>query len=309
MPPIGVHFFIGVAAVLVLKKFFREENTIRALSWGILAGVVVPDADLVVSSVIYLIPGIGMAGSKFVHRTFTHSLFTLLALLVVSLAFFERARTMNLREMAPFKSPFSLKRRLPSIHTYNGSVFWGFFFLFLTAGIFLHVFFDLFYLVGVKILFPLSFNELFLGNPLSVENIRSWTSDATSSSEGADPVNNLINGIDFMTDALIYLYLWKKAKGLGIYSSFVRSLPIFAVGDLAVLGVITGVFAWDSTYDGFLFIAYLPGVILILYSTILIPVILRNLEMDMFLGHDKKIQKANILQQYLAEQESRKTDG
>lgn len=238
MPPIWVHFFFALAFCVLVslwaRKYRPESPFLPFLIWGIMWGSVGPDADLLVASAASLATGFDTSSGKFIHRTVTHGL-PLVGLLLVAGALLWLAKR-------PRAGPFVVG-------------------LGVGVGVF-HIVPDLFYLVPLKFLAPFSFAEF---GPYALGGRHFWLSDFN------DVQNNVINGLDFAGDSLIYLATWALARRFGVETRFTRILPWFALANALVFLPLVVFVAPRVSYDTFLIYAYAPGVVFIAVSTLFVP--------------------------------------
>lgn len=238
MPPIAVHFALGaLAAYFIVRKLPRERDRGPA-ALGIITGVVMVDADLLVSGVASLFAGTEDVG-ELIHRTFTHSIALVTILAVAGAIAIRRNRA------------------------------WGMGLLFASGGIaFLHILPDLFYLTEVKLLFPFSLFGYHFGE---------FHNDALTAGQ-----KNAITGLDFLSESFIWLFVWWLAREYGTENRFTRLLPAFAFVNAWLYAILIFYYAPIMPYEGggafknFLWIAYTPGQLNILVSTILIPILARE---------------------------------
>ncbi len=252
MPPIGIHFLINFAvagAVTYILRSKTSKSVLAAISYGLIFGSVIPDTDLIVSCLSFLVTFNTSAG-KLIHRTLTHSVFLTIPLILVGLIGLLLLARKQEYEKVPKK--FSFKNRK---YLYT-------FILALGAGMAIHAALDLFYLVGLKALFPLSTAEFLIG-PLRKENL-------------STPLNNLINGIDFMTDTLYFMLVFYLANRYRTSFKKKRYLPYLSAINLIIFIPLTLIFFASATYDGFIIITYIPGVIFIVISTLWVPLYFKN---------------------------------
>lgn len=249
MPPIAVHFALAAgAAWLGARRLPRAEDRAFA-AWGLVAGAVMVDADLIVGTLAAL-PSCLAGGcdpdvGKLIHRTLTHSVFLVAALALGGLALVWSAGTR-------VGGSGSAARRG-----------WGVFALaFALSTAVLHILPDAFYLVGVKLLFPLTLDEFFFG-PFAKERF-------------SDPVNNVINGLDFLSESLAWLWVWGAARAWGTANRFTRLLPWFAAANAVFYVTVTALLAARQDYDTFLVTLYAPGLLNIVVSTVLVPLLARR---------------------------------
>lgn len=234
VPPISVHFALGVAAAfLVARRLPRREDR-GPVALGLVAGAVMPDADLLVSSVASLFAS-GTDVGKLIHRTLTHSIPFAVAIAGAG-AWMTRSRE---------------KRA------------WGVGLVaFAAAALALHAVPDLFYLVGVKLLFPFSLAEFEVG-PFRLERF-------------TDAQNNALNGFDFLSESFTWLALWFLAREYGLATRFTRWLPALAAVNFLLYAWETIFIAPTVDYDAFLYWSYYPGVLNIVVSTLLVPILGRR---------------------------------
>jgi membrane-bound metal-dependent hydrolase YbcI (DUF457 family) len=79
VPPVWVHFGLSLAACVAVGAASRRLPGRPALPWlgyGLVLGAVVPDTDLILSSLATAAAGFDTEVGKDLHRTFTHSLLT-----------------------------------------------------------------------------------------------------------------------------------------------------------------------------------------------------------------------------------------
>ena len=250
MPPIGIHFLVNFAVAGALTYLLRSKvskTSLGALSYGLIFGSVIPDTDLIVSSLSFLVT-FDTAAGKLIHRTLTHSVFGIIPVILVGFIGFLVVRKQKNHNL----DKFSFKNRK---YFYT-------FILALGAGMAIHSFLDLFYLVGVKAIFPLSTTEFLIG-PLRKENL-------------SIPLNNLINGIDFMVDTIYFMLVFFLAYRYRTNLKKKRYLPIFSVINLIIFIPLTLIFFTSATYDGFIIITYIPGVVFIVISTLWVPLYFKN---------------------------------
>jgi len=251
MPPIGIHFLVNFAiagAVTYVLRSKASRTVLAALSYGLIFGSVIPDTDLIVSSLSFLVT-FDTAAGKLIHRTLTHSVFgigPIILLGLIGLLFLVR------KQKKDEQSTFSFINRK---YLYT-------FILALGIGMTLHTALDLFYLVGVKALFPLSAAEFLIG-PFRKENL------STS-------LNNLINGIDFMADTIYFMLVFYLAYRYKTNLKKKKFLPYITVINLIIFIPLTLIFFSNATYDGFLIITYIPGVIFIFFSTLWVPLYFKD---------------------------------
>ncbi|MDP6155534.1 MAG: metal-dependent hydrolase [Candidatus Thermoplasmatota archaeon] len=251
MPPIGIHFLVNFAiagAVTYVLRSKASKTVLAAISYGLIFGSVIPDTDLILSSLSFLVTFDTGAG-KLIHRTFTHSIFGIVPIILVGLVGF---LILVKKKENDDKDIFSFKNRK---YLYT-------FILALGVGMAIHTVLDLFYLVGVKTFFPISTSEFLLG-PLRKENL-------------STPLNNLINGIDFITDTIYYMLIFYLATGYRTNMKKKRYLTYFTVINLIIFIPLTLIFFSSVTYDGFLIISYIPGVIFIFVSTLWVPLYFKD---------------------------------
>jgi len=246
MPPIGIHFLLNFAiagAATYVLRSKASKTVLAALSYGLIFGSVIPDTDLIVSSLSFLVT-FDTAAAKFIHRTLTHSVFGIGPIILVGLI---GLLLLARKQKKNNKDKFSFKNR-KYLYTFLAA---------LGVGMAIHTALDLFYLVGVKALFPLSTAE-FLAGPLRKETL-------------STPLNNLINGIDFMVDTIYFMLVFYLGYRYKTNLKKKRFLPPISIFNLIIFIPLTLIFFSTATYDGFLIIIYIPGVIYIFISTLWVP--------------------------------------
>lgn len=251
MPPIGIHFLVNFAlagAVTYVLRSKASKTVLAAISYGLIFGAVIPDTDLIVSCLSFLVT-FDTAAGKFIHRTITHSVFGIVPIILVGLiGFYLFARKQKNDDVDKFSF-------INPKYLYT-------FILALGTGMIIHTTLDLFYLVGVKSLFPLSITEFLLG-PLRKENL-------------STPLNNIINGIDFMVDTIYFMLVFYLACRYKTNLKRKRYLPYLSAINLIIFIPLTMTFFASATYDGFIIITYIPGVIFIVISTLGVPLCFKD---------------------------------
>ncbi len=227
----------------------------RALSgifFGLILGSVIPDSDLIVSSLSFLVT-FDTATGKLIHRTLTHSLVFIMPVILVGAV----GMAIRIRDYGGDKKKGGDEVRGDERGEYIFPFILG-----LGIALALHTFLDLFYLVGVKLFFPISLDEFFIG-PFRKEIL-------------STPVNNVINGIDFMSDTIIYMLVFYLC---GIYGGMRKAkwfIPIIVVLNLVIFIPLTLIYHGRASYDDFLVILYIPGIFYIALSTLVIPFMFRR---------------------------------
>src|ERR1051326_7013699 len=84
MAPVSVHFALGVLAAAYAAPRLKKAPDRAAAALGFVAGVVMPDLDLIPSSLSFLVTGTTATG-KVIHRTLTHSYVVCAIVVVVGL--------------------------------------------------------------------------------------------------------------------------------------------------------------------------------------------------------------------------------
>ena len=230
MPPIVVHLFAGLAAAAVLSRYTTRK---RELFWGMAFGSLIPDADLIISSLAY--PFTSYETSEFIHRTFTHSLL-FIGIIFLFAYLVDKGLIKSLRGKAVLFYAFG-------------------------AGVLVHTFLDPLYLIGVKILFPFSMAEL-IYTP--------WPYDAMS-----DATKNILQGSDFATETITYLFVHFAAVKFGTVNRFTRLLFPLAFINLGIYATLTLLF-YHLPYSEFIVLVYIPGIFMIAISTLCIPLLGRR---------------------------------
>lgn len=122
----GIHLLSG----LILASLFKRKES----KLGAAFGAIVPDIDLFVAAIGYLFIG---DAAVVLHRTFTHSIFTIILLFSI----------------------FGLLHYFLNIKKGHGYDYLGLG-IGLVIGMVVHVFLDLFYLVGVQVFWPIFQKEI-----------------------------------------------------------------------------------------------------------------------------------------------------
>ncbi len=236
MPPIAVHFALGALAAWFVARRLPRAEDRGVAALGLVAGAVMVDADLLASSAAYLASCVDACSVE--PGKLVH-------------------RTLT------HAFPFTIALALAGVGLLARRRRWGVFLLaFAASDTVLHILPDAFYLVDVKFLTPFTLDGYHFG---------AFRKEALS-----DAVNNVINGVDFMAESLAWLWVWGASVAYGRENRFTRLLPWFATANFTLYGILTPAFATTATYDEFLVIIYYPGVLNIVISTILVPVLARG---------------------------------
>ncbi|MHB8605063.1 MAG: metal-dependent hydrolase [Thermoplasmatota archaeon] len=255
MAPISVHFALGVLGAVAVPELARWRSKLtgtpcntqdwRYAAWGMVGGAVLPDTDLILSSLASGVPllfggSINTEIGKSIHRTFTHSYVVCAVLLLIGVALMRRPAARN----------------------------WGVFIASASVSDMLfHITPDLFYLVDVKCFWPIPIGGNILYGvhigPFRVENL-------------STPANNFLNGLDFASETITWLVTWLLARRFGTMTRWIRILPWAALVNVALYYTLTARFMYTLSYDSFLVVVYLPGVLNLAISTILVPIAARE---------------------------------
>lgn len=227
----GIHILIGG---LVLASFFKRKE----LKLGIVFGALLPDFDVFITAIVYLVAG--QEASENIHRGPTHSFLVaaILAILIISLGFI----------------PFVKKK-------------WDYDFLGFGLGLglamILHDIFDLFWLFGAQIFWP--FSSTFIGfPPVPKESLSALASKLVTTTD-------LYLDIFFLYIPMIFLaYKMAVHKKLRI-PYIVYSAIYFATVTFFVIWAFIG----DLTPGEHEVLVYYPGTIFLLIS-IITPLLFRN---------------------------------
>lgn len=172
---------------------------------------------------------------EFIHRTLTHSLL-FIALIALFAVLVDKGFIKVLQGKALLLCAFG-------------------------AGVLLHVALDPFYLVGVKFLFPFSMREFVL---------TPWPMDAMS-----DATKNIVQGSDFASETITYLFVHFAAIRLGTESRFTRLLLPLALINLGIYVTLTLLY-FHLPYSEFIVLVYIPGIFFIAISTLCVPLLARG---------------------------------
>ncbi|MHA1169904.1 MAG: metal-dependent hydrolase [Candidatus Hodarchaeales archaeon] len=222
MPPTGFHGLTG----LFCARFARSPS----VKTGIVFGSVVPDIDLLGSAFIYAITGSEEATIAF-HRTITHSLITIGIIFIIALLF-EKKTTYS-----------------PSVGGTGeaGGIDYPKLLFGTALGMLVHVCFDFFYLDGVSLLAPLSWERIII--------IDFSYDDMTFSSQ------KKLAAADFQFEAIFWLVLWYLATKKDCCSSISFSFTLS--GKKVEIANVRNRFLWLAVAEsvlmlGFLLFAYSP---------------------------------------------------
>jgi len=246
MPTLGMHALIG------FTLGSQTNNKIKTLA--LVFGSLIPDVDLIVGVLAYLLPGGSIDLAKHIHRSWSHSLITISLILVVGLILTELSKRNTLTN----KKLVYLSSFLP----------------FMALGMLIHSFADVLYIgyyshidaldptynPGVELFWPV-LTERFALLPIEVDDL----------------IYNFLITSDFLTDSLLLyfpiIYLaFRNATSI----KYRKSILFLSIVDFVIFFSLTLVsLLVPLPTDDMIFIAYLPGVLDIIF-VLLFPLIMHE---------------------------------
>ncbi len=250
----GVHLLSGLIIASLSKR--------KEFKLGAVIGAILPDIDIFLIGPFYFVYGASVAE---LHRTFTHSLLSVIVLggLIASLSF------------VPF-----IKKRYPDFDF----VALG---LGIAFGMLVHIILDMFYFYGIQVFWP--FWDAVIGCPLISEaNHVDWIGCPIITQNNLDPAIaadllklKLLQTTDFYTDIFFfYVPMIILAFKKGVHKKARMFYLVYAIIDFLVITFFV-IFAFNTNvgYEDFIVYLYIPGISFLLLS-VLAPFFFRDVIRD-----------------------------
>ena len=228
MPTLGMHALLGFLG--------GSQTKHKIMTLAFIFGSLIPDIDIIVAVIAFLLPGGSMEASKYIHRAWSHSLITISLILVIGLVVFQLAKQQNNIQFSNY----------------------GIFLAFMAIGMVVHSIADVVYIgyyshadaatgynPGVALFWPLSF-ERFALLPLEVDDV----------------VYNFLISSDFLTDSLfLYFPVLYLAYRTDTSIRIRKPLLFIAIIDAIIFGLFTLIsLLIPIAPDDMVFYTYIPGV-------------------------------------------------
>ena len=246
----GVHLLSGLIIASLSKK--------KEFKLGAVIGAILPDIDIFLIGPFYFVYGASVAE---LHRTFTHSLLSVIVLggLIASLSF------------VPF-----IKKRFPDFDFVSLG-------LGIAFGMLVHIILDMFYFYGIQVFWP--FWDAVIGCPLISEaNHIDWIGCPIITQNNLDPAIpadllklKLLQTTDFYTDIFFfYIPMIVLAFKKGVHKKARMFYLVYAIIDFLVITFFI-IFAFNANvgYEQFIVYLYIPGISFLLLS-VLSPIFFRD---------------------------------
>ncbi|MHA1552422.1 MAG: metal-dependent hydrolase [Candidatus Heimdallarchaeaceae archaeon] len=250
----GVHLLSGLIIASLSKK--------KAFKLGAVIGAILPDIDIFLIGPFYFVYGASVAE---LHRTFTHSLLSVILLggLIASLSF------------VPF-----IKKRYPDFDFVGLG-------LGIAFGMLVHIILDMFYFYGIQVFWP--FWDAVIGCPLISEaNHIDWVGCPIITQNNLDPAIaadllklKLLQTTDFYTDIFFfYIPMIILSFKKGVHKKARMFYLVYAIIDFLVITFFI-IFAFNTNvgYEQFIVYLYIPGISFLLLS-VLSPLFFRDVIRD-----------------------------
>ncbi|MFX0211990.1 MAG: metal-dependent hydrolase [Candidatus Hodarchaeota archaeon] len=228
MPTLGMHALIGFLGGSQIKN--------KTMTVALIFGSLIPDIDIIVAVIAYFLPEGSMEASKYIHRSWSHSLITISIIFLIGLFVYQITKQQENTQLSNY----------------------GLFFTFMTIGMVVHSIADVVYIgyyshadaatgynPGVALFWPLSFDRYAL-LPIEVDDV----------------VYNFLITSDFLTDSLfLYFPVIYLAYQTNTSIKVRKPLLIIAVIDAVIYGMFTmTALVLPIVPDDMIFYTYIPGI-------------------------------------------------
>jgi membrane-bound metal-dependent hydrolase YbcI (DUF457 family) len=229
VPTLGMHALLGFLGGS------QTKNKIMTIAF--IFGSLIPDVDIIVAVIAYFLPEGSIDASKYIHRSWSHSIITISIILIIGVVIFQLTREKENTQLSNYGLFLTFMAIGMIVHSMADVVYIGYF---------SHADAATGYEPGVALLWPLNLYRFAL-LPLEVDDV----------------VYNFLVASDFLTDSLFLyfpvLYLaYRKNTSIKVR----KPLLIIALIDAIIYGLFTlAAILIPITPEDMIFYTYIPGVI------------------------------------------------
>jgi hypothetical protein len=228
VPTLGMHALLGFLGGSQVKN--------KIMTLALVFGSLIPDIDIIVAVIAYFFPGGTIEASKYIHRSWSHSLITISIILVIGLIIYQLARQKEYVQLSNYGLFFTFMAIGMAVHSIADVVYIGYF---------THADAATGYNPGVALLWPLSFDRFAL-LPIEVEDV----------------VYNFLITSDFLTDSLfLYFPVIYLAYRTNTSIKVRKPLLIISLIDASIFTLFTvTALLIPIIPDDMIFYSYIPGI-------------------------------------------------